>query len=81
MAVINATQFKELMENPGDFPFLMKILRDKNILSDAQERRAMLAGYERLVEILHNESKVLNTSEFNKSKEEGYRTLLKILKG
>jgi len=33
------------------------------------------------VEILHNESKVLNTSEFKKSKEEGYRTLLKILKG
>ena len=81
MAVINATQYKELLENPGDFPFLMKILRDKHILSDTQERRAMLAGYERLVEILHNESKVLNTSEFKKARDEGYRTLLKILKG
>jgi hypothetical protein len=81
MAVINATQYKELVENPGDFPFLMKILRDKNIISDAQERRAMLAGYERLVEILHNESKILSASEFKKSRDEGYRTLLKILKG
>jgi hypothetical protein len=81
MAVINATQYKELMENPGDFPFLMKILRDRNVINDAQERRAMLAGYERLVEILHDESKILNTGEFKKSKEEGYRTLLKILKG
>jgi hypothetical protein len=81
MAVINATQYKELLENPGDFPFLMKILRDKNVINDAQERRAMLAGYERLVEILHDEAKLLNASESKKSKEEGYRTLLKILKG
>jgi hypothetical protein len=80
MAVINATQYKELLENPGDFPFLMKILRDKNIINGAQERRAMLAGYERLVEILHNEAKILNTSEFKKARDEGYRTLLKILK-
>jgi hypothetical protein len=81
MAVINATQYKELMENPGDFPFLMKILLDKDIINEAQERRAMLAGYERLVEILHNESKILNVSEFTKARDEGYRTLLKILKG
>ena len=81
MTVINATQYKELMENPGDFPFLMKILRDKHVINEAQERRAMLAGYERLVEILHNESKILNASEAKKSMSEGYRGLLKILKG
>lgn len=81
MAVINATQYKELMEHPGDFPFLMKILKDKNVINDAQERRAMLAGYERLIEILHKEANVLNANETKKSMAEGYRGLLKILKG
>jgi hypothetical protein len=80
MGVINATQYKELIEHPGDFPFLMKVLREKNIISDAQQRRAMLAGYERLVEILHKEANILNANEFKKCRSEGYRTLLKVLK-